>query len=358
VGAFADLNMETLRVLVVEDDPVYLKIISRIVRRLHAGLSVTGSDNPAEGYGMAVAHTPDLIITDWHMPGVNGIDFCRKLRASPRLQHVPIMMCTGVNTSSENLQLAFKVGVSDFIRKPLDHRELMARVRSLLMLSKFYKTIQQQNRQIKQEKEKSDKLLLSILPKKIADELKETGSSRPVFYDNVTVYIADIVGFTKKSTEIPLEKLISELNDIFTNFDRIMEEHGCERLKTVGDAYLAVCGMPEPDRDHGYRLVKAAMATMAYLRRRNAASEIRWEIRGGVHTGRVAGAIVGTNKYIYDVFGDSINTTARLEKSAEPMQLMLSQDTYELVKGRFDIREGQSILVKGKGQMTVFTIGP
>jgi len=292
------------------------------------------------------------------MPRVDGIAFCRKLRSHPTLQHVPIMMCTGVNTSSENLQMAFRAGVSDFIRKPLDHGELLARVRSLLMLSRSYKTIQQQNRQIKREKEKSDKLLLSILPKKIADELKETGKSRPVFYDDVTVYIADIVGFTKRSAQIPLERLISELNDIFTNFDRIMNENGCERLKTIGDAYFAVCGMPTPDKDHGHKMVRAALETIAYLKRRNVASDIPWEIRGGVHTGRVAGAIVGTNKYMYDVFGDSINTTSRLEHSAQPMQLMLSETTYDLVKGRFDIKEGQSILAKGKGEMAVFTIGP
>ena len=344
--------------LVVEDDPVYLKMISHIVTRRDPSLSVKCADNTVDGYTLAVQCIPDVVITDWHMPGECGIDFCRRLRAHPRLKHVPVMMCTGVNTSSENLQLAFRAGVSDFIRKPLDYGELVARVNSLVMLSRSYKTIQRQNLAIQREKEKSDRLLLNILPKRIADELKETGKPRPVFYDNVTVYMADIVGFTRKSSEMEIEHLISELNDIFTSFDGIMEMHGCERLKTIGDAYLAVCGMPAADRDHAYKMVNAAMETIDYLKRRNRVSTLKWEIRGGLNSGRVAGAIVGTNKYIYDIFGDCVNTASRLENSASPMQLMLSQTTHDLVRDRLAFGEAQTLALKGKGEMTVFTIGP
>ncbi len=350
--------MENQMLLVVEDDPVFRKIISHLVTKNNPNLAVRSVDNPADGYALAVECIPDLVITDWHMPGECGIDFCKRLRAHPRLRHVPIMMCTGVNTSSENLQTAFQAGVSDFIRKPLDYGELLARVRCQVMLRRSYKTIQRQNLAIRREKQKSERLLRSILPKKIADELKETGTSRPGFYDNVTIYIADIVGFTKKSSEMEIEQLISELNDIFSNFDRIMEAHDCERLKTVGDAYFAVCGMPDADRDHAYKMVQGAIETIEYLKRRNRMSEIRWEIRGGLNSGRVAGAIVGTNKYLYDVFGDSVNTASRLENSACPMELMVSQTTHDLVKGRVVFQGEQTIAVKGKGEMKVFTIAP
>ena len=209
---------------------------------------------------------------------------------------------------------------------------------------------------IRQEKEKSDKLLLNVLPVKVADDLKQTGTTKPRSFDNVTVFFSDLVGFTKLSSTVPPETLIDELNDIFTAFDNIIEKNHCERIKTIGDAYLAVCGMPEPDEHHAANMVASAVEIVEYLHRRNAQSKIPWQARIGIHTGSVVGGVVGIKKYIYDVFGDTINTASRMESNSAPMRINISEATHALIADRFNCIERETIEVKGKGQMRMYFV--
>jgi class 3 adenylate cyclase len=206
------------------------------------------------------------------------------------------------------------------------------------------------------EKEKSEALLRNILPAHIAEQLKETGSTVPELFDNVTVYFSDLVGFTTMSSRMDPQTLIAELNDIFTNFDNIIEAHHCERIKTIGDAYLAVCGMPLPDRDHARNMVRSAVEMVRWLEARNAAAPHQWRMRVGIHTGPVVGAVVGVKKYIYDVFGDTINTASRMESNSEPMRINLSEATHGLVRDEFAFVERPALEVKGKGAMRMYFV--
>jgi len=185
------------------------------------------------------------------------------------------------------------------------------------------------NARLELEKAKSDKLLLNILPVRVANDLKEKGKSEPESFENVTVYFSDIVGFTNLASQLEPKVLIAELNNIFTVFDNIIEKNQCERIKTIGDAYFCVCGMPD---------------------------ENPWKIRIGIHTGKVVGGVVGVKKYIYDVFGDTINTTARMESHSEPMKINVSETTYQIVKNKFNVIERGSIPVKGKGDMKMYFV--
>ncbi len=230
-----------------------------------------------------------------------------------------------------------------------------------LQLKQAFERIEQQNqtlaeanRVIQEEKEKSDRLLLNVLPARVADELKQTGKTLPELFDDVTVLFSDFVGFTDMSAQIKPELLIDQLNELFTQFDSIIEDNGCERIKTIGDAYLAVCGMPAPNPVHCHNIVKAATEMVAWLKKRNAVSEFQWRIRIGIHTGPVVGAVVGVKKYIYDVFGDTINTASRMESHSEPMRINLSDSAYQRVKEAFLFEERPSCMVKGKGQMRMF----
>lgn len=220
------------------------------------------------------------------------------------------------------------------------------------------KTLQQQNEVIAREKEKSEKLLLNTLPVDVVKELKDTGQCEPQLFDNVTVFFSDIVGFTSKSDAMDPKVLISELNDIFTAFDEIVVNNGCERIKTIGDAYLCVCGMPLADSDHAYKIVKSAHEMIEFLNRRNMTSEHQWNIRVGVNSGSVIGAIVGVRKYIYDVFGDAVNTASRMESNGSAMKINVSESTYNLVKDRFDFTARGELDVKGKGRMKMFQCNP
>jgi len=212
------------------------------------------------------------------------------------------------------------------------------------------------NRIIAEEKAKSEKLLLNILPVRVANDLKENGMTEPESFDNATVFFSDIVGFTKLSANLEPKFLIDELSDIFTAFDMIMEKHRCERIKTIGDAYLAVCGLPTENPNHAENVVKAALEIKEYLAKRNKCSEIEWRIRIGIHSGKVVGGIVGIKKYIYDVFGDTINTASRMESNSEPMEINISEATHSIVKDKFNFTERPSHEVKGKGEMKMYFV--
>ncbi|MFC1731552.1 adenylate/guanylate cyclase domain-containing protein [candidate division KSB1 bacterium] len=204
------------------------------------------------------------------------------------------------------------------------------------------------------EKAKSEKLLLNILPSKVVNELKEKGDSIPEKFKEVTVFFSDFAGFTELATLISPEKLINELNLIFTAFDEIMEKHYCERIKTVGDAYLAVCGMPEENPDHVINMLSAALAIKKWLNNYNRSSEIKWQIRIGIHSGNLIGGIVGTKKYIYDIFGDTINTASRMENHSDIGRINVSHITYGLSQEKFKFTERPLIEVKGKGKMKMY----
>jgi class 3 adenylate cyclase/Flp pilus assembly protein TadD len=224
------------------------------------------------------------------------------------------------------------------------------------LTKKAHAELAEAHRIITLEKEKSDKLLLNILPLKVATDLKERGMTEPESFPNVTVYFSDIVGFTKKSAMLDPKFVIDELNDIFTAFDSIIERNHCERIKTIGDAYFCVCGMPEEDPDHAENIVRSAQEIIQYLKERNRNSRAEWEIRVGIHSGKVVGGVVGVKKYIYDVFGDTINTASRMESNSEPMRINISEVTYELVKERFNFIEREATFVKGKGEMKMYFV--
>ena len=215
--------------------------------------------------------------------------------------------------------------------------------------------LRRSNDVITQEKIRSEKLVLNILPYKIADDLKRFGKTEPETFENVTVYFSDVVGFTKLSTTVEPKKLISELNEIFTVFDNIMENNHCERIKTIGDAYLAVCGMPVSDKYHAQNMVNAAIEIRDYMTNHKK-GEIEWKIRIGIHTGKVVGGVVGIKKYIYDIFGDAINTASRMESNSEPMKINVSEATYNLLKNEFEFTKRSPLEVKGKGIMNMYFV--
>ncbi len=272
--------------------------------------------------------------------------------------------------SLKNLQanlrhLAWKtqqIAKGDFSQKVDFMGELSAAFNTMaIQLRDAFERIEEQNRAlaeanriIQDEKEKSERLLLNVLPASVADELKRTGKTAPELFEHVTVLFSDLVGFTQMSSSLSPAILIEELNDIFTEFDGIAEANGCERIKTIGDAYLAVCGMPRPDPNHALNIVRAADSMVRWLRERNATAPREWLVRIGIHSGPVVGSVVGVKKYIYDVFGDTVNTASRMESHSAPMRINVSGRTHALLESqcRFSSRSEQE--VKGKGVIPMY----
>ncbi len=224
----------------------------------------------------------------------------------------------------------------------------------LFFMLNRYQIKKKAHEQISLEKDKSDKLLQNILPNKVAADLKEKGYTLPESFEQVSVFFSDIVGFTKISSELDPKVLIQELNTLFTAFDNIIEKNQCERIKTIGDAYFAVCGIPDKNPEHAERMAQSAIEIMNYLYEHNRDARIKWQIRVGIHTGQVVGGVVGVKKYIYDVFGDTINTASRMESNSEPMRINISESTYNHIKGKYDCEYRGSIEAKGKGKLDMY----
>ena len=218
-----------------------------------------------------------------------------------------------------------------------------------------YKSQQHSNAIIVKEKTKSDNLLLNILPGQVAEELKEKGSTTAKHFDEVTVLFTDFVNFTIAGERMGTQKLVDELHNCFKKFDEIMSKYNIEKIKTIGDAYLAVCGLPVPDTKHAENVMNAAMEIRAFMvSRRLELGEDTFEVRIGIHSGPVVAGIVGVKKFAYDIWGDTVNTAARMEQKSEAGKINISQTTYELVKDRFSCIYRGEIEAKNKGMLKMY----
>lgn len=224
------------------------------------------------------------------------------------------------------------------------------------MLDSYSRMMERQSRLLAQEKERAERLLLNIMPRTVAAELRDFGTTTPQLFESASVLILDFVGFTEMAIAQDPGALIAELNDVFTSFDRIVEHCGSERIKTIGDAYMAVAGLPEPDPDHEFHIARTALRMRSFLERRNGSATNLWRCRIGIGRGPVIGSIVGVQKYVYDVFGPAVNLAARLEAMAEPMQIRVNGDLALRLSEDFVVRPLGSVDVKGFGAQEVFSL--
>lgn len=207
-------------------------------------------------------------------------------------------------------------------------------------------------RQREIEQEKSDRLLLNVLPVKIADRLKKGELTIADHHQTATVLFADIVGFTKLSSGMAPAELVAMLNKVFSSFDSLADKHGLEKIKTIGDAYMAVGGLPEARADHALGIARMALEMKGSLSR--AAEGRPLSIRIGIHTGEVVAGVIGLRKFSYDLWGDAVNTASRMESHGAPGEIHISEPAYEALKGNFVCEERGSIEVKGKGPMRTY----
>lgn len=206
------------------------------------------------------------------------------------------------------------------------------------------------------EQKKSDDLLHNILPANIIKDLKESGKTIPKRHKNVSILFTDFEGFTELVASTSAITLVHELNDIFGRFDEIMEETSVEKIETIGDAYMAACGLEDEIENHAVNCITAAKRMLSYLEERNKNHELKWRMRVGIHSGTVVAGVVGKKKFAYDLFGDTINTASRIESAGESGRINISSSTFELVKNEFTCLSRGKIFAKGKGELEMYFV--
>ncbi|UUV07415.1 adenylate/guanylate cyclase domain-containing protein [Ruegeria sp. YS9] len=233
----------------------------------------------------------------------------------------------------------------------------ITRIRELESMIDSYSTMVERNtRELEREKERVERLLLNLMPRAVYEEFKTFGVVTPQLYQQVSVVMLDFVGFTDFAAKTDPTVTLSELNDIFTAFDRIVEQFGCERIKTIGDAYLAVSGMPDPTPDHATAVAHCAVRFLRYLERRNESHPHKWQARIGLGMGAAVGSVVGIQKYVYDVFGPAVNIASRLQVFANPMNIVAPEEMKYALIDEFQVSELGCVDIKGMGEMDLINV--
>ena len=210
--------------------------------------------------------------------------------------------------------------------------------------------------ELQKEQNRTKDLLHNILPVDVAVELSETGSSRPARHESVTIMFTDLMGFTQTTTDMSADKMVAELNEIFAAFDDIADVCGVEKIKTIGNMYMAAAGLPKPCVDHAQRCVYAGLMMMDYLKQRNNQSDIKWPLRVGIHSGPVVSGVVGKRKFAFDIWGDTVNVASRIESAGEMGRVNISAYTCHLIQNDFECQYRGKLEAKGKGQIDMYFV--
>jgi len=239
-------------------------------------------------------------------------------------------------------------------------RCLAHQITSQLELRRKLAELNEARQEIEAQKAEAERLLLNVLPKQIAEELKRSGHVQPRYYHSATVLFADFSGFSKLAESLDPSSLILQLDDYFSGFDEIVERHGLEKIKTIGDGYMAVGGVPEPNHSHPFDAAVAALDMRELVRRTNNEREklrlAMWQLRIGLHTGSLIAGVVGSSKFAYDIWGDTVNIASRVEAGCRAGTITVSEYTRNLLRDLFNMSPCGSIVAKNKGTLQAYTL--
>ena len=341
-----DLSTQQKTILLVDDAPANIQAVNSILKDTYKTRIATNGARALEL--VKVCPPPDLILLDVSMPGMDGYEVCTRLKADPQTKDIPVIFLTG-QTEIEEETHGFDVGAVDYIHKPFSPAVVKARVQIHLLLREKTELIEQKNRE-------NEALLLNILPGEIANRLKQGENEIADKFADVTVLFGDIVGFTVLSSKISAAEIVDLLNGLFSRFDQAANELGIEKIKTIGDCYMAVCGLPSSCSNHAERMARMALRMAEATREYGREKGLKLQMRIGLNSGPVVAGVIGATKFIYDLWGDTVNLASRMESTGVPGQIQVTRSVYERLKGSFAFESRGLIQVKGKGEIETWLL--
>jgi class 3 adenylate cyclase len=338
-------------ILVVEDNEMISEPLILLLEL--QGYIVTLAENGRIALEKIHEQGYDLILLDIMMPEMNGYDVLRYLKNNPELRHIPVVMLSALDDIKSVVQ-CIQLGAEDYLFKPFDRTLLKARIEASLDRKRWHDQEQAYLQQIEEERQKAERLLLNILPEPVSQRLKQGQKVIADGFDSATVLFADIVDFTHLSAQLSPEEIVQLLNDIFSAFDELADLYRLEKIKTVGDEYMVVGGVPMPRDDHAEAVAEMAIAMLDSLADISQQYNLPLTMRVGINSGPVVAGVIGKRKFAYDLWGDTVNTASRMETYSLANHIQVSQATYELLQNKYQFEARGKLDIKGKGRIPVF----
>ena len=339
------------RILVVDDMEPNREVLERHLRR--RGYSTRTAENGLRAMEILREEQFDLILLDIMMPEMNGFQVLEELHNDEELRHIPVIVISALD-DQERAVKCIEMGAADYLTKPFEPTVLNARVSSSLEKKRWRNLEKEYLGQIEQEKKRADNLLRMILPDSIAEELMSTNRVEPRRHENVVILFADVVDFTSYCDRREPGEVLSHLQEMVQAFELLVQDYDLLKMKTIGDSFMATAGLLQTDEESVHKSVRCGLEMIAAARSLPAG----WNLRVGIHIGPVIAGVVGQRQYTFDVWGDSVNTAARVEQCGAEGAVNLSREAWERVATDFAWSSSMTVSVKGKDNLDIYCVKP
>src|SRR5215813_2868462 len=343
------------RILVVDDNAANRDILARRLTR--EGHRVATAASGPEALELAAADGFDLVLLDLIMPDMSGFEVLRRLKAAEHTSHVPVIVISALD-ELDTVVRCIEAGAEDYLTKPFNPVLLRARISASLEKKRLRDREKKFIHDLEQERQRSELLLLNILPQVVVERMREGENLIADHIMDATILFCDLVGFTALSQELSADRIVEFLSQIFSAFDRLALEHGVEKIKTIGDAYMVAAGIPQPQADHVLRIVTLAPRLLQSVNAIAAKTGLNLQARIGIHTGPLVAGVIGTHKFVYDVWGDTVNTASRMESHSLPGRIQISAATRAALGDRYSYEPRGLVDIRGKGMMETYFLKP
>ncbi len=337
------------RILVVDDNDVNRDMLSRRLQR--EGYLAAVAEDGLEALQMLKEQAYDLVLLDIMMPLLNGYQVLERIKTDPELRHIPVIMISALD-EIDSVVRCIEIGAEDSLPKPFNPTLLKARIGASLEKKRLRDREVLHLRQIEEEKKRADELLHVILPPSVVAELKATNAVRPRRHENVAVLFCDIVGFTPFCATREPDEIVAFLQELIVAYENVALRHEVLKIKTIGDSFMGACGLVSAVANPALQAVHCGLE-MVEAAARSAAG---WNVRIGIHVGPVTAGVVGRRTYLFDLWGDTVNTAARVESHGRNGAVNVSRAVWDAVAPFVAGRSQGVIAVKGKGEMEIFQV--
>lgn len=339
-----------MKILIVDDFEDNRDLIQAILEEGELGMYFEAGSG-SEAIKVLKSH-PDmeLVLLDINMPGITGHEVLQYIQGHPTYKSIPVIMITA-QTDQETAIRCIEAGASDYITKPVEDALLRARVRNSLERKMLFNREKELLKQVQKEKHKSEDLLFNVLPRSVANRLREGETQIADNLDNVTVLFSDLCGFTNLTNQQSADELIYLLNALFGEFDRLSRIHKVEKIKTMGDGYMAVSGITTEQTNHANRAAKFGRDTIFVTQKIGQTLGFDLSLRVGLCSGPVVAGIIGSHRSIFDLWGDTVNLAARMEQFGHAGKIQMTESTYAQLSNPLNCHQIDNLEIPGVGAM-------